>query len=261
MNPVLFDLGFIKIYWYSIMIFAALLIGGWLVLKEAKRFNIPEDFVTNLFFFAVPISILGARLYYVVFNWSYYSAHLVEIFKVWEGGLAIHGGLLFGLLWVIIYTKKYKVPTLKMLDMIVVGLIIGQAIGRWGNFVNQEVYGQVVTNPSLQFFPFAVKIGETYFEALFFYEFVLNLIGFAGLSVLFLKEKSSGYCVGGYLMYYGIVRTILEPRRNAMYILKASTIKVSLVCSILMIVVGAAIIAMLIIKNIKNKGIKNGKTV
>ena len=91
MNPILLDLGFIKIYWYSVMIFTALLIGGWLVLKEAKRFQIPEDFITNLFFFAVPISILGARLYYVVFNWSYYSNHLVEIFKVWEGGLAIHG--------------------------------------------------------------------------------------------------------------------------------------------------------------------------
>ena len=91
MNPVLLDFGFIKIYWYSIMIFAAFLLGGWITLREAKRFGVSEDFITNLFFFAVPISIIGARLYYVAFNWSYYSSNITDIFKIWEGEMVTNG--------------------------------------------------------------------------------------------------------------------------------------------------------------------------
>ena len=104
MNPVLLDLGIIKIYWYSLFIFMALLVGGILVLIESKRFNIPENFMINLFFWLVPVSLIGARLYYVAFNWNLYSSNLVDIIKIWEGGLAIHGALLFGLIFIILYT-------------------------------------------------------------------------------------------------------------------------------------------------------------
>src|SRR5574344_2557293 len=134
MNPVLIDLGLIKIYWYSLMIFLGLLIGGSLVIKESKKFKIPENYMTNMITFLIIVSVIGARLYYVVFNWSYYSNNIKEIFMIWEGGLAIHGGILFGLIFVIFYTKKYKVNTMRMLDILAIGLIIGQAIGRWGNF-------------------------------------------------------------------------------------------------------------------------------
>lgn len=134
MNPVLLDLGFIKIYWYSICILIGLFIGGFLIMKECRRFKISEDDMLNLIVFAIVFGILGARIYYVIFNWSYYSIHLQEIIRVWEGGLAIHGGIIAGLLWVIFYTKKKKMNTYKVLDILVVGLIIGQVCGRWGNF-------------------------------------------------------------------------------------------------------------------------------
>lgn len=255
MNPILFDLGFIKIYWYSIMIFIALLIGGWLVLKEAKRFKIPEDFVTNLFFFAIPISILGARLYYVVFNWSYYSTHLVEIFKIWEGGLAIHGGLLFGLLWIIFYTKKYKVNALKMLDMIVVGLIIGQAIGRWGNFFNGEAHGPVTTLEFLQglhlpeFIIKGMNIGGIYYQPTFLYESLWCLIGFIVLIIIRRnKYIKVGQLTGIYLIWYSIGRFLIESLRTDSLMLFG--FKQAQIVSVLLIAIGIIIIV------VKNRGSK-----
>ena len=91
MNPVLIDLGFIKIYWYSIMILLAVFIGGSLIIKESKKFKIPENYMVNLILYTIVFAIIGARIYYVLFNWSYYSSNILDIFKVWEGGLAIHG--------------------------------------------------------------------------------------------------------------------------------------------------------------------------
>ena len=92
MNPVLFDLGFMKIYWYSVMILAGCLVGYWIMMSEARKFGINKEFMFNLFFYVVLLGIVGARAYYVIFNWSYYSSHLSEIFQIWQGGLAIHGG-------------------------------------------------------------------------------------------------------------------------------------------------------------------------
>ena len=255
MNPIIFDLGFIKIYWYSIMIFLALLIGGWLVLKEAKRFKIPEDFVTNLFFFAIPISILGARLYYVLFNWSYYSMNLVEIFKIWEGGLAIHGGLLFGLIWVIFYTRKYKVNTLKMLDMIVVGLIIGQAIGRWGNFFNGEAQGPATTLEFLQglhlpeFIIKGMNIGGIYYQHTFLYDSLWCLIGFIVLIIIRrTKYIKVGQLTGIYLIWYSIGRFLIESLRTDSLMLFG--FKQAQIVSVLLIAIGIIIIV------VKNRGSK-----
>ena len=109
MNPVLLKIGNIKIYWYSITMFLGILIGGILVLKEAKKHRISENFIYNLFFYIIPIALIGARLYYVIFNWNYYSQKLTSIFKVWEGGLAIHGGIIAGLIFIIFYTKKHRI--------------------------------------------------------------------------------------------------------------------------------------------------------
>ena len=167
MSPILLDLGFIKIYWYSVMILLGLFIGGSLIIKESKKFKIPEDYIINLILYTIVFGIIGARLYYVLFEWSYYSNNLLDIFKVWEGGLAIHGGIIFGLIVIIIYTRKYKVNTLRMLDIIVVGLIIAQAIGRWGNFFNSEAYGPITTSAHLKSLgipefgtPFTIKLVE-----------------------------------------------------------------------------------------------------
>ncbi len=259
MDRVLFTFFGLDIYWYGAIICFAIIVAVTMAVVYCKIRKYSTDMPINITLVILPTGIACGRLFAVLFD---ADLSIAEYFNFRTGGMSIIGAIIGGGLALLIFcliTKKKN--TLLYFDTLCVVLILAQAIGRWGNFVNEEVYGQLVTNTSLQFFPYAVKIGENFYEALFFYEFVLNLIGFAGLSIIFLKEKNYGYCVGGYLMYYGIIRTILEPRRNLMFILKASTVKVSLICSILMIVVGMAIIAMLIVKKYKNKGIKNGKKV
>ena len=145
MNRVAIDLGFIQIYWYSLCILTGMMIGMFLVYRETKKRNISENLITNLIFYTVILAIIGARLYYVIFSWDYYSNNILEIFEIWNGGLAIHGAIIVGGLYLIYYTKRHKMDTLKVLDICSVGLIIGQAIGRWGNFFNQEAYGSEVT--------------------------------------------------------------------------------------------------------------------
>ncbi len=246
MNPILLDLGVIKIYWYSAMIFLGLLIGGWLILKEAERFNISEDFIVNLFFFTIPIAVIGARLYYVLFNWDYYSVNMSEIFMIWEGGLAIHGGMLFGLLWIIFYTKKYKVNTFRILDMIVIGLIIGQAIGRWGNFFNGEAHGTATTLEHLQslhipeFIINGMNIGGTYYLPTFLYESIWCLLGFIILLVIRrLKYIKIGQTTAVYLIWYGIGRFIIEGMRTDS--LMIGNFRQAQIISIIMVILGIVI--------------------
>ena len=121
-----------------------------IIYRESKRKNINIDFLINLIFNTIIFGIIGARLYYVLFNFEYYLANPVEILEIWNGGLAIHGGILTGLITILIYCNKEKIPPLKMLDIIVVGVIIGQSIGRWGNFFNREAYGAITTLENLQ---------------------------------------------------------------------------------------------------------------
>ena len=146
----LIRIGSLSISWYSVCILIGVLVAGTLFLFECKKYEIDLNFATNLIFWTVIFGIIGARLYYVIFNLDYYLSEPLEILKVWNGGLAIHGGILVGLIFIIFYTKKYKVRTLKVTDMVVVGLIIAQAIGRWGNFFNQEAHGPETTRIALE---------------------------------------------------------------------------------------------------------------
>ena len=132
MNPVAFTIGSFEIKWYSIFILAAILICYILINGEAKKFNIKKEFITNLLFWAIIVGIIGARLYYCMFNYEYYSKHLVEILYVWEGGLAIHGGIIFGGIASIIYCKKYGVSVYRM---------FGKRVGR--DFRNHQCLGHL----------------------------------------------------------------------------------------------------------------------
>lgn len=243
MHTVLIDLGIIQIYWYSVMIFIALLIGGTIVLKEAKKWYLPEDFMINLFFFLIPVSLIGARLYYVAFNWNYYQTNLIEIFQVWNGGLAIHGGLLFGFLWILFYSKKYKVNTKRLLDIIAVGLILGQAIGRWGNFFNGEAYGPVCTLEFLQklhlpnFIIDGMLIDGAYHHPTFLYESLWCLIGFIVLLIFRRRQYTKiGQTTCVYLVWYGIGRFLIEALRTDSLML--GTYKMAQLVSLGMIVLG-----------------------
>ena len=117
MNPVLIDLGFFQIRWYSVMLLIAFLVGMFFIFKEGKRLGIDKDFLFNLTFWTIIFSLIGARLYYILFNFSEYSNNLIEIFKIWHGGLAIHGGIIAGVITIIVYTKKYNVDIFKVLEI------------------------------------------------------------------------------------------------------------------------------------------------
>lgn len=247
MNPVLIDFGFVKIYWYSVMILLGLFIGGSLMLKESKRFKIPENYTQNLIFFTIIFSILGARIYYVLFNWNYYSNNIIGIFKIWEGGLAIHGGIIAGLLTILFYTKKYKVNTWRILDISVVGLIIGQAIGRWGNFFNGEAHGAETTLEFLnnlhlpQFIVDGMKIGGTYYHPTFLYESLWCIIGF--ILLLIIRRRvfcKTGQLTGIYLIWYGIGRFFIESLRTDSLML--GNLKAAQIVSIIFIIVGIIIV-------------------
>lgn len=249
MNSTLVDLGFFRIQWYSVFIFVGIIFAGFFILREAKKWQIPEDYIVNLIFFAIPISLIGARLYYVAFNWSFYSNNLMSILKVWEGGLAIHGGIIAGLLWIIFYSKKYKVDTYRLLDIVVVGLIIGQAIGRWGNFFNQEAYGPMTTLTTLQklFIPEFVingmNIGGNYYHPTFLYESLWCLLGFIVL-IIYRRRKyvKIGQTAGLYLVWYGVGRFFIESLRTDSLML--GNIKAAQIVSIIMVISGVLIMVL-----------------
>lgn len=220
MNPVI-DLGFISIHWYSIFIFLGIVIGGWLVIKESKKFGFEEDFIVDLLFFSIVIGIIGARLYFVLFNLGYYLNNPIEILMVWRGGLAIHGGIIAALIFLVIYLYKKKVNILLILDFLVVGLIIAQAIGRWGNFFNGEAHGPETTLSALQdmhlpnFIIDGMNIAGTYYIPTFFFESLWCILGFIVL-LLFrrFKKNKIGMVTSLYLMWYGVFRFFIESLRT-----------------------------------------------
>ena len=246
MNPVLLDLGFLEIRWYSVIILVAALLALNLVIKEGQLWRIPEPFINNLFFYIIIFGIIGARLYFVLFNLDYYSNNLSEIYKIWQGGLAIHGGIIAGLLVTIIYGKKYKVQLFRLTDMIVVGLIFAQTIGRWGNFFNGEAHGAITTLEHLQslhipqFIINGMHIDGVYYEPTFLYESLWCLIGFVILLIVRrLKYIKVGQITSLYLIWYGIGRFFIEGMRTDSLML--GDFKMAQVISIIMIVVGVLI--------------------
>ena len=139
MNPIAISIGPLTITWYSICILSGIILASIIINKEAKKYNIPANFITNLIFWCVIFGLLGARIYYVIFNLDYYLASPIEIIKIWNGGLAIHGGIIAGVITLILYCKKYGINILKMTDIAVPGLILSQGIVRWGNFFNLSI--------------------------------------------------------------------------------------------------------------------------
>lgn len=246
MDRVALDLGFIQIYWYSIFIFLGVFFASFIILREAKKQKINEDFIVNLIFYSVIFGFIGARLYYVVFNLDYYLKYPLEILEIWNGGLAIHGGIIFGLLTIIIYCRKYHAKTLKVLDILVVGLILGQAIGRWGNFFNGEAYGAVVTLEYLQklglpqFLIDGMYINGAYYTPTFFYESICCVIGFIALLIIRRNKYTKvGDLTAIYLVYYGILRIFIESSRTDALMFMG--FKMAQIVSIVMIIVGVVI--------------------
>lgn len=264
MNPIFLEIGPVQIYWYSIFVLLGFLVGGFLALKEAKRFDISKEFMINMFFYLVPLVIIGARLYYVLFNLDYYLNDPISILKIWEGGLAIHGGIIVGIIFVLLYTKKYKVSFVRILDILAVSLIIGQAIGRWGNFFNGEAYGPVVSLEFLQklhlpeFIIEGMYIGGEYHHPTFLYESVWCLMGFIIMFILrHTKYLKIGQLTSFYLIWYGTERFFVESLRTDSLML--GSFKMAQIISILMIVIGIIVLIVINKKSVFKNRYNNEK--
>ncbi len=186
------------------------------MLKVEQEQGLPKDTGIDLALYAVPLAVVVSRLYYVAFTWDRYKDDLISILRVWEGGVAIYGGIIGGALGVWLLSRRKRLPFLALADLVAPGLLIGQAIGRWGNFFNGEAYGYLVENPALQFFPVAVFADGAWHMATFFYESLWNLAGFFFLHMnrKRILNRGKGLLFAWYLVWYGLGRMVIEGLRT-----------------------------------------------
>ena len=238
------------------MILLGILVATYIVIREAKREHL-ETYFENLIFYVILFGIIGARLYYCLFYHENYN--LVEVLKIWNGGLAIYGGIIAGFITICWYARKKNISILKTTDIIVPGLVIAQAIGRWGNFFNGEAYGPVTTTAYLHklkipnFIIDGMYINGAYHEPTFLYESLWCLLGFIILLVIRkITNRKKGINTYVYFIWYGLGRFFIESlRTDSLYI---GTFKVSKVVSLILIIIGIIGIAINIIrKEGKNK--------
>ena len=234
------------IKWYSLLILIAVILGYLIINNEAKRFNIRNDFMFNILFWVIIFGIIGARAYYVLFNLELYDSFW-EACKIWEGGLAIHGGIIAGVLVILLYCKKYKVRSIRMFDFLAPALLLAQAIGRWGNFFNGEAHGPATTLAHLQnlhipeFIINGMNIDGIYYTPTFLYESIWCLVGFLLLLIIRrLKITKVGQPFALYLMWYGLGRFIIESMRTDSLMLGG--FKMAQIVSVIMIFIGLIII-------------------
>lgn len=265
-NPgrVAFTLFGRDIYWYGVFMAVGIILAIFIAMKEGKRKRLVGDTIIDMCLVVIPLGIVGARLYYVLFKLEDYLADPIRMLYIWEGGLAIYGAVLGGLLGAWLFARRRKVRYLKLLDCMVPGLVLAQAIGRWGNFFNQEAYGLPVTDPNLWWFPFAVKIdipwnnGLHYFNgavcdnpyhlATFFYESMWCLIIFIVIWLCRKRFRHDGDALWLYALLYSFERALVEPLRgDSLYI---GDVRVSMLLSILAF---AAVLAFLIVRAVKEK--------
>ena len=240
--PSGFNLFGLHINFYGITSALAYLIGVIMVCVFAKKRGFKSDDILILACYVIPCAVIGARLYYVLFRLDLYT-NFWDIFKIWEGGLGFYGGMIGGALGVMAYCLIHKKNFLALLDLIGHAMILAQALGRWGNFFNQEAFGYEVTDPKMQWFPFAVYIesSASWHLATFFYESIWNLASFAILTTLLYKKdfKHNGMIACGYLITYGFGRMIIEGlRTDSLYL---GPIRVSQLLSGIFVVFGASV--------------------
>lgn len=210
------NIGPFHIHWYGIIIATAFVTGLSVASKIAEKQGLSKEHIINMAGYLLLGAMLGARIYYVLFNWNYYSQNLQEIFMLWYGGISIHGALIGGLITGIIYTKLNRLPLLKYADVLSYGLILGQAIGRWGNFFNSEAFGSPTNLPWKLYIPpeSRPEIFKNYsfFHPTFLYESLWDLAVFFLLFFVFRKkfQDKPGAVFFCYLILYSTGRFLIE---------------------------------------------------
>lgn len=245
--PASFRLFGREIYFYGVIIAIAFAVGILYCSGKCKKIGIKEDDVYDILIWMIPIGIIGARLYFVIFSIDYYLANPSEIIAVWEGGLAIYGGVIAGVVTIIIISRKKGIPSLKVLDLFITACILGQAIGRWGNFMNREAFGSetgVFCRMGL-----TAATGNTIFvHPTFLYESLWDLAGFFILNHRINgTRKYNGQCVYLYCLWYGLGRAWIEGLRTDSLFIPGTAIRVSQLLSIAFAVFGM----LMLIKNRK----------
>jgi phosphatidylglycerol:prolipoprotein diacylglycerol transferase len=218
MNPVAFNLFGFDIRWYGLLISFGMILGILLASYTCKIKNVSYDRMMDIVLIALPSAIVGARLYYVLFNLDYYKGDLSQIFNIRQGGLAIHGGIIFALLAAFIYTRGKDINFLRYADASAPSIILAQGIGRWGNFFNQEAHGGEVSYEFIKRFPEFIQkgmnIGGAYYHPTFLYESVWNFAVFILLIILIKKVKKDGAIFFSYVGLYSIGRFFIEGLRT-----------------------------------------------
>jgi phosphatidylglycerol:prolipoprotein diacylglycerol transferase len=218
LNPVAFTIFGLAIRWYGILIASGMALGILLAKYTCKIRNVNYDYLMNTVLIALPFSIVGARLYYVLFEFGYYKNHISQIFNTRQGGLAIHGGIIFALASSYIYIRHNKLNFLEMADVSAPSIILAQSIGRWGNFMNQEAHGGPVSYDFIKHFPMFIQKGMyidgTYYHPTFLYESLWNFCIFITLIILLKKTKKIGLVFFTYIGLYSIGRFFIEGLRT-----------------------------------------------
>ena len=238
-DPIAFSIGTKPIYWYALIILAGVAAGLGIALASSKKRGVDPDNIYDVCLYGLIAAIIGARLYYVIFDFASFKDNFADIFKIWEGGLAIYGGLIGAVISTIIYCKIKKLNFLKIADIAAPGLILGQAIGRYGNFFNAEVYGFETT------LPWGMSInGANPVHPLFLYESLWNIAGLILILIFRDKKKAHGQVFFSYVLWYSFGRFFLEGMRQSEYILKLTgNIGVSQILAAVLVI--AAVIAVI----------------
>ena len=241
-DPVAIHIGH-GIYWYGIILAFAMLAGLYLCMKQAKHYGLTEDNIMDMVLWAVPCCIIGARFYYVLFYLDLYrntdgSLDWGAMFRIWDGGLAIYGAVIAGVLVALAYTKRHKLPFFAMGDVAVMGLLLGQIIGRWANFINREAFGAATDSFFRMGLYNTVTGAFEYYHPTFLYESVWNLAGFLLLNRAFTHRKYNGQVALLYCAWYGLGRSWIEGlRMDSLY---WGSLRVSQVVAIITCVAASA---------------------
>lgn len=233
--------------WYSVLMVTAILTALLLSSREEKRLKLPKDTTVDLSLWLIPCGIVGARLYYVFFAWDTFADNPVSILYIWRGGLAIYGAIIAGAVAAVIFSRRRKVPLTSLLDMVAPGLVLAQAIGRWGNYFNMEAYGLAITDPAWQFFPAAVLINENgtavWHMATFFYESLWDALTFLTLMLTRRRMTRRGDVFAWYVLLYGGGRLLVEGLRLDSLMTTGGTARISQLLSVLMCLTVLALFA------------------
>ncbi len=236
-----FDLfGLVTVRMYAVLIVAGMVLAILYMKREEKRLGLPADTAVDMALWAIPAGIVGARLYYVAFTWADFASDPLSVLQIWNGGLAIYGGIIGGFLGILVLSRRKKLPLGKLLDMAAPGVMLAQAVGRWGNFFNGEAYGNPITDAALCFFPYGVMVDGQWYQATFFYESVWDLMGFFVLHFARKKLRAPGDVLFLYFAVYGTGRMLIEGLRSDS--LWWGPFRVSQVLSLVLAVTGLAVL-------------------